>query len=69
MQALKTVPTYYEMKELRYSLEAGAKYMAMIFPPPEEFLNLHENCLHLYELDPDVYTGLPVDIVRNKGEM
>ena len=50
-----SLPTYYEMKELRYKLGKDAKYMAMIFPPEEEFVNIHENCLHLYELTPDEF--------------
>ena len=41
------LPSYYEMKKLRYVLCADVDYMAMIFPPPEEFVNVHPNCLQL----------------------
>lgn len=44
------LPTYYEIKELRYTLCGDVKYMAMIFPPVEQFVNIHPNCLHLYEI-------------------
>ena len=44
------LPSYYEMKQLRYTLCADVDYMAMIFPPPDEFVNVHPNCLHLYEI-------------------
>lgn len=44
------LPTYEEMKELRYKLCGEARYMGMIFPPQEEFVNVDPNCLHLYEL-------------------
>ena len=27
--------------------------MAQIFPPREEFVNVNENCFHLYEIDAD----------------
>ena len=44
------LPSYYEMKQLRYTLCADVDYMAMIFPPPDEFVNVHPNCLHLHEI-------------------
>lgn len=25
-------------------------HVAQIFPPREEFVNVHENCFHLYEM-------------------
>lgn len=52
------LPTYHEMKTLRYELCEKAKYMAMIFPPEEEFKNVHPNCLHLFELRPDEIASL-----------
>lgn len=52
------LPTYEEMKTLRYELCKKAKYMAMIFPPEEEFKNVHPNCLHLFELRPDEIASL-----------
>lgn len=41
---------YYELKELRYTFLPNRIEVAQIFPPREEFVNLAENCLHLYEI-------------------
>lgn len=41
---------YYELKELRYEFCPNRLSMAQIFPPREEFVNVAENCYHLYEL-------------------
>lgn len=41
---------YYELKELRYQFCPNRLQMAQIFPPREEFVNVAENCYHLYEL-------------------
>lgn len=43
---------YYELKEIRYKFMPNDMEVAQIFPPREEFINLHENCFHLYELAP-----------------
>ena len=43
-------PSYKELKKARYQFIPNECYMAQIFPPKEEFINLHEYCLHLYEL-------------------
>lgn len=45
------LPTYEEMKTARYRICPDVKYMAQIFPPESEFINVHPNCLHLYELE------------------
>ena len=44
---------YYELKDVRYQFVADHRHMAQIFPPREEFVNISENCFHLYELNPD----------------
>lgn len=41
---------YYELKEIRYKFMPNNMDVAQIFPPREEFINIHENCFHLYEL-------------------
>ena len=46
------LPEYHEMKQLRYELCGDVPFMAMIFPPHEQFVNIHPNCLHLYEFSP-----------------
>lgn len=45
---------YYELKEVRYLFCPDRCHMAQIFPPRSEFINLSENCFHLYELNPDI---------------
>jgi hypothetical protein len=47
----KRLPTYQEMKELRYQLCPEIKYMAEIFPPENEFVNIQKNTRHLWEID------------------
>ncbi len=44
------LPTYEEMKKARYDLMPNNMRVAQILPPVEEFVNIHENCLHLWEL-------------------
>ncbi len=43
-------PSYAEIKEDRYKFLPNDIYMAQIFPPKEEFVNLHPYCHHLFEL-------------------
>lgn len=42
---------YYELKEVRYEFMPNGIYAAQIFPPREEFVNVHQNCFHLYEVE------------------
>lgn len=44
-------PTWDEIKEARYRLTPHNVTMAMILPPPDEYVNLHENCFHLWEIE------------------
>jgi len=44
------LPTYEELKEARYTLAPAVPYMAQIFPPKAEFVNVHQYTLHLWEL-------------------
>lgn len=41
---------YYEIKEIRYKFMPNDMQVGQIFPPREEFVNIHENCYHLFEL-------------------
>lgn len=41
---------YYELKEIRYKFMPDSMQVAQIFPPRKEFVNLHENCFHLYQI-------------------
>lgn len=42
---------FHELKEVRYKFMPNDMQVAQIFPPREEFVNVHENCFHLFELD------------------
>jgi len=42
---------YYELKDVRYKFMPNNMHVAQIFPPRKEFVNIHENCYHLYELE------------------
>lgn len=53
LSAHKRNPAYQEVKEARYELMPDAKYVAQIFPPQDEFVNIHEGCFHLWELAPE----------------
>lgn len=44
------LPTYDEVKQARYDFLPDDVYMAMIFPPKSEFVNVHPFCLHLWEV-------------------
>lgn len=43
-------PTYDEIKEARYKFIPNNATVAMLFPPKEEFINVHQNCFHLWEI-------------------
>ena len=44
-------PTYDEIKEARYKFLPDNAFMAQIFPPQDDFVNIHPNCHHLWEID------------------
>jgi hypothetical protein len=46
-------PTWEEIKDARYSLLPMGLTFAQILPPMNEFVNIHPNCFHLWELDAD----------------
>lgn len=43
-------PSYKEIKKARYKFIPDDIYMAQIFPPKREFVNLHPYCHHLWEI-------------------
>ena len=43
-------PSYNEIKEARYKYLPNDVYMAQIFPPKEEFVNVHPYCHHLFQI-------------------
>jgi hypothetical protein len=44
-------PSYKEIKEARYKYLPNDIYVAQIFPPQEEFVNVHTYCHHLWQID------------------
>lgn len=47
------LPSYNEIKTARYRLLPDDIYMAEIFPPSNEFVNLHPYTRHLWQVDID----------------
>lgn len=41
---------YNQIKDVRYRFLPNAMEVAQIFPPREQFVNVHPNCYHLFEL-------------------
>ena len=46
------LPNYNELKSARYQFLPDVPYMIQIFPPTEDFVNVHQFCLHLWEPAP-----------------
>jgi hypothetical protein len=46
-------PSWDEIKDARYALIPDECYMAQILPPKSEYVNLHPNTFHLYEIPKD----------------
>lgn len=46
-------PTWDEIKAARYDLVPRDVTMAMLLPPPDEFVNIHQNCFHLHQIPND----------------
>jgi len=44
------LPTWEEMKRVRYELMPNKMYVGIILPPKEEYVNEMEFCHHLWEL-------------------
>ena len=42
-------PKWGEIKEARYRFVPADVTMCMILPPPDEYVNMHETCFHLWE--------------------
>lgn len=43
-------PNWDEIKEARYKFIPNDVFMIMGLPPKEYFINVHENCFHLWEM-------------------
>jgi hypothetical protein len=45
------MPSYTELKYLRYQMLPDNIYMAEIFPPKDEFVNINPNVRHLWQVE------------------
>ena len=43
-------PTLDEIRDARYKFVPDDVTMAMIYPPKDEYVNLHNNCFHLWQV-------------------
>jgi len=43
-------PTFDEIRDARYKYVPDEVTMAMLYPPKAEYVNLHNNCFHLWEI-------------------
>lgn len=50
-------PKWDEIAKARYDLVPNDAFMVMILPPREEYVNLHKNCFHLWEISRAAYEG------------
>lgn len=48
-----SLPSWGDIKDFRYSLLPLDLTFAQILPPPEDYVNLHQYCLHLWEIEGD----------------
>lgn len=44
-------PHWEEIKDARYSLLPHELTFAQVLPPPGDYVNIHQNCFHLWEID------------------
>lgn len=44
-------PTWDEIADARYELVPDDITMAMLLPPPGEYVNAHDTCFHLWQID------------------
>lgn len=47
----KRYPTWDEVAHIRYALVPNELTMAMILPPREEYINIHNYCFQLHQVD------------------
>jgi hypothetical protein len=50
-------PKWDEIRQARYDLIPNDVFMVMILPPKEEYVNINENCFHLWEISRAAYEG------------
>ena len=50
-------PSWDEIAMARYDLIPDDAFMVMILPPRAEYVNLHKNCFHLWQISRQAYEG------------
>jgi len=43
-------PTFDEIRDVRYKYLPNDITVAMLYPPKEQYVNLHNNCFHLWQI-------------------
>jgi hypothetical protein len=46
----KRLPSWEDVRDARYALIPDEALMALLLPPRDEYVNVHEFCLQLYEI-------------------
>lgn len=54
----KRLPTWNEVKIVREALCDPDKFYAMVLPPKQYYLNVHEYCFHLWEVKAEDETNI-----------
>lgn len=44
-------PSWDEIADVRYELVPDDVTMALLLPPPDEYVNAHEHCFHLWQIE------------------
>jgi hypothetical protein len=60
------LPSWDEIRDVRYAIAPDDVTMAMILPPKSSYINIHPNCLHLWEMAPSDFE-IPPGIVDGRG--
>ncbi len=50
-------PHWDEIREARYQLIPNDVTMCMVLPPVSEYVNVHSNCFHLFQLQEEELAG------------
>lgn len=57
----KRIPSWDELKEVRQMFAPPDVNMAIMFPPPEKYVNIHASCIHLLQI--------PVELALDPGPL
>lgn len=49
----KRLPTWDEMRSARERFTPDDVTMAVLLPPSAEYVNMHETCMHMYQIFPE----------------